>query len=85
LDQRTPEIKKTTHYINGPHDDNEEDGKEGEEDDEACGKNGEEVHAEEEAAEAATQTGAAQTAAAQTAAELVLISFPKSNRCDRLK
>jgi len=80
LDQRTPEIKKTTHYINGPHDDNEEDGKEGKEDDEACGKNGEEVHAEEEAAEAATQT-----AAAQTAAELVLISFPKSNRCDRLK
>jgi protein required for attachment to host cells len=79
LDQRTPEIKKTTHYINGPHDDNEEDGKEGEEDDEACGKNGEEVYAE-EAAEAA-----AQTAAAQTAAELVLISLPKSNRCDRLK
>ena len=51
---------------------------EGEDHDEACGKNDEEIHAE-EAAEAA------EAAAAEAAATVVLITLPKSNCRNRLK
>lgn len=64
---------------NGPHDDNEEDNEEGEDHDEACGKNDEEIHAE-EAAEAAEAEEAA-----EAAATVVLITLPKSNCRNRLK